>query len=84
MRRLLSILLVVAVVMVFVGASFAQKGMSSQYPIRVDPVKAQQYCKEVQPLYQKDLQLRGNYSHFGRNPSLTGIQLNKRNKKGHL
>lgn len=61
MRRLLSVLLVAAVVIAFTGVSFAQGGMGpgAQYPIGVDPAKAQQYCKEVQPLYQKDLQIRG-------------------------
>lgn len=61
MRRLLSVLLVAAVVIAFAGVSFAQRGMGpgAQYPIGVDPAKAQQYCKEVQPLYQKDLQIRG-------------------------
>lgn len=49
----------IAALTVFAGVSFAQKGMGPQYPIGVDPAKAQQYCKEVQPLYQKDLQLRG-------------------------
>jgi len=59
MKRLFSMISVVLVIAVFVGVSFAQKGMGPQYPIGVDPAKAQQYCKEVQPLYQKDLQLRG-------------------------
>ncbi|GAB5046696.1 Spy/CpxP family protein refolding chaperone [Thermodesulfovibrio sp. TK110] len=59
MKKLLSIMVMALVVAVFAGVSFAQKGMGPQYPIGVDPAKAQQYCKEVQPLYQKDLQLRG-------------------------
>lgn len=59
MKKLLSIIAVALVIAVFAGVSFAQKGMGPQYPIGVDPAKAQQYCKEVQPLYQKDLQLRG-------------------------
>ncbi|MCX7988790.1 MAG: hypothetical protein N2647_05050 [Thermodesulfovibrio sp.] len=61
MKKLISIMLVAAVIIVFTGVSFAQKGMGpgAQYPIGVDPAKAQQYCKEVQPLWQKDLQLRG-------------------------
>ncbi len=59
MRKLASILVIAAVVIAFAGVSFAQRGMGPQYPIGVDPAKAQQYCKEIQPLYQKDLQLRG-------------------------
>ena len=59
MNKLISIVTVVLVIAVFASFSFAQKGMGPQYPIGVDPAKAQQYCKEVQPLYQKDLQLRG-------------------------
>lgn len=61
MKRFLSIMLVLTIVFVFAGMSFAQRGMGGgpQYPIGVDPAKAQQYCKEVQPLYQKDLQIRG-------------------------
>ncbi|MDI1472700.1 MAG: hypothetical protein QMD43_00040 [Thermodesulfovibrio sp.] len=59
MKKLLSIIAVALVIAVFAGVSFAQKGMGPQYPMGVDPAKAQQYCKEVQPLYQKDLQLRG-------------------------
>ena len=59
MKKLMSIIAVVLVIAVFAGVSFAQRGMGPQYPPGVDPAKAQQYCKEVQPLYQKDLQLRG-------------------------
>ena len=59
MKKLMSIIVVALVIAVFAGVSFAQKGMGPQYPPGVDPAKAQQYCKEVQPLYQKDLQLRG-------------------------
>lgn len=61
MRVLLSVLSVAVIVMVFTGVSFAQGGMGpgAKYPIGVDPAKAQQYCKEVQPLFQKYLQLRG-------------------------
>jgi zinc resistance-associated protein len=59
MKKLMSIIAVALVIAVFAGVSFAQKGMGPQYPPGVDPAKAQQYCKEVQPLYQKDLQLRG-------------------------
>jgi len=54
MKKLMSIIAVALVIAVFAGVSFAQKGMGHQYP-----AKAQQYCKDVQPLYQKDLQLRG-------------------------
>jgi zinc resistance-associated protein len=59
MKKLMSIIVVALVIAVFAGVSFAQRGMGPQYPPGVDPAKAQQYCKEVQPLYQKDLQLRG-------------------------
>ena len=59
MKKLMSIIAVALVIAVFAGVSFAQKGMGPQYPPGVDPAKAQQYCKDVQPLYQKDLQLRG-------------------------
>ncbi len=60
MKRVVSLLVVVAVVMTFVGVSLAQRGAGPvQYPIGVDPAKAQEYCKEIQPLWQKDLQLRG-------------------------
>jgi len=59
MKKLMSIIVVTLVIAVFAGVSFAQRGMGPQYPPGVDPAKAQQYCKEVQPLYQKDLQLRG-------------------------
>lgn len=60
MKRLLSITVVIAVIMVFTGVSFSEKGIKGpQYPPGVDPAKAQQYCKEIQPLWQKFLQLRG-------------------------
>jgi zinc resistance-associated protein len=59
MKKLMSIIAVALFIAVFAGVSFAQKGMGHQYPPGVDPAKAQQYCKDVQPLYQKDLQLRG-------------------------
>lgn len=59
MKKLVSIVAVAMAIALFAGVSFAQKGMGPQYPIGVDPAKAQQYCTEVQPLYQKDLQLRG-------------------------
>lgn len=61
MKQLIKLFVVVVVLAVFaVGVSFAQRGMMApQYPVGVDPAKAQQYCKEIQPLWQKDLQLRG-------------------------
>lgn len=59
MKKLMSIIAGALVIAVFASVSFAQRGMGPQYPAGVDPAKAQQYCKEVQPLYQKDLQLRG-------------------------
>lgn len=61
MKKFATVFTLVAILTVFaVGVSFAQKGMMGpQYPPGIDPAKAQQYCKEVQPLYQKDLQLRG-------------------------
>lgn len=59
MKNLLIFILLATAVMVFTGISFAQKGMMGAYPPGIDPAKAQQYCKEIQPLWQKDLQLRG-------------------------
>ncbi len=59
MKKLIGILIVAAVVIAFAGLSFAQRGMGSQYPPGVDPAKAQQYCKEIQPVHQKYMQLRG-------------------------
>ncbi|MEN2994173.1 MAG: hypothetical protein ABDH19_02345 [Thermodesulfovibrio sp.] len=61
MRKILTVFTLTAILIAFAaGVSFAQKGMmGSQYPPGIDPTKAQQYCKEIQPLYQKDLQLRG-------------------------
>lgn len=61
MKKFLVIFTLVALLTIsLAGASFAQKGMMGpQYYPNIDPAKAQQYCKEVQPLYQKDLQLRG-------------------------
>lgn len=59
MKKLLTVMFVILTVTTLLTAvSYAQKGMPA-YPAGVDPAKAQQYCKEVQPLYQKDLQLRG-------------------------
>lgn len=60
MKKSLVVGLTMILIMLLAGVSFAQRGMMGpQYPAGVDPAKAQQYCKEVQPLYQKDLQLRG-------------------------
>ena len=70
MKKLMSIIVVALVIAVFAGVSFAQKGMGPQYPPGVDPTKAQQYCKEVQPLYQKDLQLRGELFTLYSQPNL--------------
>jgi len=59
-KFLTAIALTVALTMFLTGISFAKGGSAyPAYPAGVDPAKAQQYCKEVQPLYQKDLQLRG-------------------------
>jgi len=70
MKKLMSIMAVTLVIAVFAGVSFAQRGMGPQYPPGVDPAKAQQYCKEVQPLYQKDLQLRGELFTLWAQPNL--------------
>ncbi|MGB9710190.1 MAG: Spy/CpxP family protein refolding chaperone [Thermodesulfovibrio sp.] len=59
MKKFLTVFALLTALTVFAGVSFAQRGMGPQYPIGVDSAKAQQYCKEIQPLYQKDLQLRG-------------------------
>ncbi len=60
MKKVLSLMVVVALLVSLQAVAFAQRGGGPQYqPIGVDPAKAQQYCKEVQPLYQKDMQLRG-------------------------
>ncbi|MCS7203765.1 MAG: hypothetical protein NZ809_04900 [Thermodesulfovibrio sp.] len=60
MKKLLIVMVVVAVLAALSTVSFAQRGMgpAGPYPA-IDPQKAQQYCKEIQPLWQKDLQLRG-------------------------
>ncbi|QER42743.1 hypothetical protein F1847_08295 [Thermodesulfobacterium sp. TA1] len=43
------------------GSAFAQKGMGGtgrpMYP-PVEPAKLQEFCKDVQPLYQREAQLR--------------------------
>lgn len=59
MKKFLSIMSVFMIIALVAGASFAHKGMTPQHPVGVDPEKVQQYCKEVQPLWQKNLQLRG-------------------------
>lgn len=59
MKKFLSIAVLLVALLVFSGYSYAQRCGGPQYPVGSDPQKAQQYCKEIQPLYQKDMQLRG-------------------------
>lgn len=59
MKRLVTFVVFLATILVFSGYSFAQRGGVPKYPPGVDNQKIQQYCKEIQPLWQKDWQLRG-------------------------
>lgn len=59
MKKILSITIFLVALLLFSSLSFAQRGGGQHYPVGVDQAKAQQFCKEVQPLYQKDIQLRG-------------------------
>jgi hypothetical protein len=62
MRYKKALALVVGIGTLFAGSAFAQKGGGGQMGGRmappVDQAKLQEFCKDAQPLYQRESQLR--------------------------
>lgn len=62
------------------GVAFAKKGVGpgQYYPPNIDPAKAQEFCKEIQPLWQKQWQLSSELrTLWGQNPPNWEALLNK-------
>jgi hypothetical protein len=69
MRYKKALALMVGIGTLFAGSAFAKKGMGGPMVPPVDQAKLQEFCKDAQPLYQRESQLRleTRFSCFSRN-----------------